>query len=71
MEDLIYSQQLTRTGWVKGVGAALRSTPRRNPTGDPYFTDGYRAVLVFDHRPRSFLEITIGGLITEKFAYTL
>jgi hypothetical protein len=57
LEDLVYSQQLAKTGYVKGVGAAMRSTPRRNLTGDPYFTDGYRAVLVFDHRPRSFVEI--------------
>jgi hypothetical protein len=55
--DLIGSPQLARTGWVKGVGAAMCSDPRRNLTGDPYFTDGYRAVLVFDHSPSSFIEI--------------
>jgi LssY C-terminus len=57
IEDLIYSQQLAKSGYVKGVGAATRSKPRHNLTGDPYFTNGYRAVLVFDRRPRSFLEI--------------
>jgi hypothetical protein len=57
LEDLVYSQQLAKTGYVKGVGAAMRSKPRHNLTGDPYFTDGYRAVLVFDNRPRSFIEI--------------
>jgi hypothetical protein len=57
MEDLIISQQLAKAGWVKGVGAASRAQPRYNLTGDPYFTDGYRAVLVLDRRPRSFLEI--------------
>ena len=57
LEDLVYSQQLAKTGYVKGVGAATRSKSRRNLTGDPYFTDGYRAVLVFDNRPRSFAEI--------------
>ncbi|MBW2429360.1 MAG: LssY C-terminal domain-containing protein [Deltaproteobacteria bacterium] len=56
-EDLIYSQQLAKGGYVKGVGAASRLKPRHNLTGDPYFTDGYRLVLVFDRRPRSFLEI--------------
>jgi hypothetical protein len=55
-EDLVISQQLAKTGWVKGVGAASRGNPRYNLTGDPYFTDGYRLVLVFDRRPRSFLE---------------
>lgn len=59
IEDLVYSQQLAKTGWVKGVGAATREKPRYNLTGDPYFTDGYRAVLILDRRPRSFLEIEI------------
>ncbi len=57
MEDLVISQQLAKTGWVKGVGAATRAKPGYNLTEDPYFTDGYRAVLVFDRRPRSFLEL--------------
>ena len=57
LEDLVYSQQLARTGWVKGVGAATRDKPRYNLTGDPHFTAGLRAVLLFDRRPRSFLEI--------------
>ena len=57
IEDLVYSQQLAKIGYVKGVDAATRSKPRHNLTGDPYFTNGYRAVLVFDHRPNSFAEI--------------
>jgi len=57
LEDLVYSQQLAKAGWVKGVGAATRSKPRHNLTGDPYFTAGLRAVLVFDRRPYSFEEI--------------
>jgi hypothetical protein len=57
VEDLVYSQQLAKTGWVKGVGTARRTNPRSNLTGDPYFTDGFRLVMVFDRRPRSFLEI--------------
>ena len=57
IEDLIYSQQLAKTGWVKGVGAATRSKPRHNLTGDPYFTAGLRAVLMFGRRPYSFEQI--------------
>ena len=57
IEDLISSQQLAKGGYVKGVGAAPPSKPRHNLTGDPYYTDGYRAVLVFDRRPHSFGEI--------------
>jgi hypothetical protein len=43
-EDMIYSQQLAKGGYVKGVGTVTRSKPRYNLTGDPYFTDGYRLV---------------------------
>ena len=57
LEDLVYSQQLAKAGWVTGVGAATRSKPRYNLTGDPYFTAGLRAVLMFDRRPHSFKEI--------------
>ena len=56
IEDLIYSQQLAAGGWVKGVGASTRSNPKQNLTGDPYFTAGYRAVLVFVRRPHSVQE---------------
>jgi hypothetical protein len=47
-EDMAYSQSLTTLGLVKGVGAATREQPRRNLTRDPYHTDGFRAVLIFD-----------------------
>ncbi len=45
IQDLWYSQVLLKNAFVKGVGAAPISEPRRNLTGDPYFTDGLRAVL--------------------------
>lgn len=51
VEDLLFSQMLGRVGWVKGVGAARTSKPRENLTGDPYFTDGYRLVLVLEQGP--------------------
>jgi len=57
IEELIYSQQLAKVGYVKGVGAATRSNPRHNLTGDPYFTSGYRVVLMLDRRPFSFEDI--------------
>jgi hypothetical protein len=57
IEDLLYSQQLAKTGFVKGVGAATRSNPRQNLTGDPYFTAGYRVVLMLDRRPFSFEDL--------------
>jgi hypothetical protein len=35
-----------KIGYVAGVGACDRAAPRYNLTGDPYFTDGNRAIAV-------------------------
>jgi hypothetical protein len=47
LDDLMESGRVTLVSYVPGAKAADRSTPRRNLTGDPYFTDGLRAVAVF------------------------
>lgn len=57
LEDMTYSQNLAEIGHAKGVGAASKENPRRNLTGDPYYTDGYRAVLVFDSHPTAMTDI--------------
>jgi hypothetical protein len=46
VEDLLEAQRVEAAGYVEGVGACARVAPRRNLTGDPYFTDGKRAVIV-------------------------
>jgi hypothetical protein len=46
VSDLFTSQALQTIGWVKGVDAAAPDKPRKNLTGDPYYTDGLRTVLV-------------------------
>ena len=51
LEDMVYSQQLAKVGWIKGVGDATRAKPRHNLTGDPYFTFGLRLVLMFEKTP--------------------
>ena len=56
-EDMIYSQTLVSLGLVKGVGAASKDTPRRNLTTDPYYTDGFRGVLIFDIHPTALTDI--------------
>jgi hypothetical protein len=56
-EDMAYSQNLAAIGLVKGVGAAPKEAPRENLTTDPYYTDGFRAVLIFDAHPRSLAAI--------------
>lgn len=48
--DLISSGHLDRVGLVEGVGVSKRTAPRRNLTGDPYFTDGFRIILVLSSK---------------------
>lgn len=47
LDDLLESGRVSLVGYVAGVGVAERTTPRHNLTGDPYFTDGLRAVAMF------------------------
>jgi len=63
-EDMAYSQNLVRIGLVQGVGAAAQSAPRENLTTDPYYTDGFRDVLVFDRTPTRLSEIQVFPWIT-------
>lgn len=51
IQDLLYSQALVKFGFVKGPDPAPPARPHRNLTGDSYFTDGLRAVMVFERRP--------------------
>lgn len=57
IEDLAYSQALAVLGYVKGVGAVTEEEPRFNLVGDPWFSDGLRAVMIFEPRPRSLSDI--------------
>ncbi|MBW1818951.1 MAG: LssY C-terminal domain-containing protein [Deltaproteobacteria bacterium] len=55
--DLAYSQGLEKFGFVKGVGQAPRSEPRRNLMDDTYYTDGFRVVFWFEPKPRSLADV--------------
>lgn len=57
--DLMYSQNLRKFAFVKGVGAATRENPKRNLTTDPWYTSGLRVVLFFDRKPTPISEIEI------------
>ena len=59
VQDMIYSQALVKFGFVKGPDPAPATQPHRNLTGDPYFTDGLRAVLVFDRRAVAISEVEL------------
>lgn len=56
-QDLLYSQGLLKVAYVKGVGAASIESPRQNLTGDPYFTDGLRAVVWVSSQPVAFKKV--------------
>lgn len=45
VEDLLHAGRVEAVAYVDGVGACTAGNPRRNLTGDPYFTDGRRAAL--------------------------
>jgi len=59
VQDMIASGFLQSLGYVEGVGAASRDTPRSNLTGDPYFTDGLRAVMFIANEPVPSDQITL------------
>lgn len=46
VEDLLQAEHVEAAGYVDGVGACDAASPRHNLTGDPYFTDGKRAVIL-------------------------
>jgi hypothetical protein len=46
VEDLMHVGRLDMAGYVEGVGPCDPATPRRNLTGDPYYTDGKRAIVL-------------------------
>jgi LssY C-terminus len=47
LDDLMEAGRVSHVGYVPGAQASERTAPRRNLTGDPYFTNGLRAVAVF------------------------
>ncbi|HEY8516136.1 MAG TPA: LssY C-terminal domain-containing protein [Candidatus Binatia bacterium] len=49
--DLVQQESASLVGYVEGVGAAPPNAPRENLTGDPYFTDGWRAFVVLAEPP--------------------
>ena len=46
MEDLFEAGRIIAGGYVQGVGACFKESPRHNLTGDPYYSDGNRAVVM-------------------------
>jgi hypothetical protein len=57
LQDLLMSGFVERYGFVDGVRAATMSAPRKNLTGDPYYTDGLRVVVFLSNDTKSLSEI--------------
>ena len=70
LEDLAYSQALAKIGFVKGVGVVTKKEPRMNLVGDPFYTDGLRAVLFFEPRPYTLSDIEMLEWETPSVSYT-
>jgi hypothetical protein len=58
-QDLLYSQRVQKIGLVSGAIGASIVAPRHNAEGDPYFTDGLRAVFFVDDRMAPINEIEV------------
>jgi hypothetical protein len=57
LQDMFFSQGMKRFGLVKGVGVSTLEAPRTNYTGDPYFTDGLRAVMWMSDTPITYQRV--------------
>jgi hypothetical protein len=62
LEDLAFAQSIQSFGYIGGVGPAPYDEPRGNLTGDPYFTDGQRAVMWVSGEPVAFDKIQVRDL---------
>ncbi len=70
VQDFIFAQALKAYALASGVGFVPPEEPRGNLTGDPWFTDGNRAVMLLTSEPTDVLGIewldwTDDGVIEE------
>lgn len=59
IQDLLYAQGLEKIAFIKGINPAPISDPRKNLTGDPYFTDGLRVVLWISSKLTTFERVEL------------
>jgi hypothetical protein len=57
MQDLVFSQAVSKIGYVDGVGIATQDNPHRNFMNQPYWTDGRRVVFLFGSEPTSLSDL--------------
>ena len=51
LHSLLHSESVEKFAFVRGVGMATESSPRKNLTDDPYITDGMRMVIWLSSTP--------------------
>ena len=51
LDDLLDAERVEAAGHVEATSAVTLDAPRHNLTGDPYFTDGKRVVILLAERP--------------------
>ena len=51
VQDLLASENLYTRAFAKGAVKASQESPVTNLTGDPYFSDGLRAVMLISSQP--------------------
>ncbi len=59
LEDLISIGAVDSLAWVRGVGYASPSEPKKDFSGDHWYTDGLRLVLFISDQPKDLQEINI------------
>jgi len=50
-QEMLFSRGLSKIGYVSGVPISTIENPAYNLTGDPYFNDGLRVVLMMNKQP--------------------
>jgi len=69
--DLLRTGRVATLGWVPGVPPTLQESPAENFMGDPYWTDGYRAVVLLAGEPvvaEFFQWLDLAGEIARRAA---
>jgi hypothetical protein len=59
VQDLMASEYLYGLAYARGAVKASREHPATNLTGDPYFSDGLRAVMLLSSKPVSESQIDL------------
>ncbi len=60
IEDLLAAEHVQAVAYVEGVGDCPQDSPRRNLCGDPFFTDGKRAVVLISGIARQAADGSVG-----------